>query len=63
MAIIRQIVSGLFVAGFLALGFVLGMLAADWSMDILDYNPECIYENWYDYVNGDFSDALDAASW
>jgi len=60
---LKQALTGLFVVGFLGLGFVFGMLAADWSMDTLDFYPECIFENWFDYVNGDFSNALNGASW
>ena len=61
--ILKQLGIGLCIGVFLIAGHVFGMLAAEWSMDILDFYPECIFENWYDYVNGDFSEALNGASW
>eukprot|EP01083_Nonionella_stella_P214438 772674_1 len=57
------IIIGFFIAGFLVLGHVFGMLAAEWSMDILDLYPTCVRENEFDFVNGDFSEALNIASW
>ena len=59
----RNLCLGLGACGCLVLGHVFGMLAADWSRDIFDFYPECIYENWYDFVNGDFSDFLSGISW
>ena len=61
--IAKQLGIGLCIGVFLIAGHVFGMLAASWSMDVLDFNPECIWENWYDFVNGDFSEALNGASW
>mmetsp|Transcript_68399 Transcript_68399/g.61466 ORF Transcript_68399/g.61466 Transcript_68399/m.61466 type:complete len:167 (+) Transcript_68399:244-744(+) len=58
-----QLGIGLCIGVFLIAGHVFGMLAAEWSMDVLDFHPECIWENWYDFVNGDFSEALNGASW
>ena len=58
-----MIIVGFFMCGFLILGHVLGMMAADYSMDIMDFNPVCVYENEYDYVTGDFSEVLVGCSW
>eukprot|EP01083_Nonionella_stella_P048496 129595_1 len=60
---LRAVLLGLCICAFLILGDVLAMMAADWSREIFDFNPTCIYENWYDFVNGDFSDYLYAMSW
>lgn len=57
------LIIGFFICGFLILGHVFGMLAAEWSMDVLDFYPECIWENWYDFVTGDYSQALNGTSW
>ena len=50
-------------SALLVLGHVLGLTAAEWSMDIFDFYPECIFENDFNYVNGDWSDALVVMSW
>lgn len=54
---------GFFLASFLLVGHVLGLLAAKVSMDIFDYHPTCIFENEFDYVNGDWSEFLTVFSW
>merc|ERR1712048_1026464 len=59
----KTAIVGFFMCAFLILGHVLGIMAAEYSMDIMDYNPVCVYENEYDYVTGDFSEALVGASW
>eukprot|EP01084_Bolivina_argentea_P295591 508949_1 len=57
------IVSGFCISCTLTLGHVFGLFAAQWSMDILDYYTACMYENQYEFVNGDFSEALYGFSW
>jgi len=50
-------------SALLVLGHVLGLVSAEWSMYIFDFFPECVFENDYNYVNGDWSDALIVMSW
>eukprot|EP01084_Bolivina_argentea_P087574 158167_1 len=57
------IIAGFCISSFLVLGHVMGLIVADRSIDVFDFYSTCIYENEYDYVNGDFSEFLADASW